>query len=266
MLATQNGQTFGGSGLSGTNYGRMADRARVLASHALRVLRVAVREHPAVHDRQLRFRLGTTYAFGEALVGFNRRTDEPIDLTLTPDLIDVVQGQAISSMPPAPQTDIQRKADLALRWMERAWLTGDPLIALLYLFFALEALLGDASEGQKAHLLAFRQMTLGHVVANEFTHPNKTWFLYDEVRSGAVHGEDVPDLDSDEVQQFSWSVRRSLNQFVSLAADHGLQKRGALLKLLDRSPDQAELISWLRANGGHIWSKYLDDISAVPRP
>jgi len=83
-----------------------------------------------------------------------------------------------------PATDVEKKADLALRWMERAWLAGEPLVGLLFLFFALEALLGDKSEGLKAHLLAFRQMMLSHILTGGFSHPNETWFLYEKVRSG----------------------------------------------------------------------------------
>jgi hypothetical protein len=44
----------------------------------------------------------------------------------------------------------------------------------------------------KDHGLAFRQTILSHITTNQFTHPNETWFLSDQVRSGAVPGEDVP--------------------------------------------------------------------------
>ena len=37
-------------------------------------------------------------------------------------------------------TVIERKALVALRWMDRAYLTGDQLVTLLYRFFALDAL------------------------------------------------------------------------------------------------------------------------------
>jgi hypothetical protein len=55
-----------------------------------------------------------------------------------------------------------------LRWIERARFTGEPLIALLYLFFALEALLGDKPEGLKADDLAFGS-GLGR--ANQYQEP-----------------------------------------------------------------------------------------------
>jgi hypothetical protein len=87
-------------------------------------------------------------------------------------------------------SDIERKALVAVRWLDRAFLTGDELVALLYRFFALEALLGRKSEGLKAHGLALRQMVLAHAVTGSFPNPNATLLLYDKIRSGAVHGEE----------------------------------------------------------------------------
>jgi hypothetical protein len=59
----------------GTDYDRMAQRAKAEASHALRILRVALRARHLAHDRQLRFRLGTGYAFDEKLTGWKQRDD-----------------------------------------------------------------------------------------------------------------------------------------------------------------------------------------------
>jgi len=51
-----------------------------------------------------------------------------------------------------------------LGWIERAIFTDGPLVALLYRFFALEALLGDKSSGLKGEQLAFRRATLSRAV------------------------------------------------------------------------------------------------------
>jgi hypothetical protein len=244
----------------GTNYERMAERARAVASHTLRVLRIALREHLAIHDRQLRFRLGIAYAFADGGSGWKQREDAAYELEFGGELIDLVRSQPISTMSIEPSTDIEKKADLAMRWMERGWLAGEPLVALLYLFFALEALLGDTSEKLKAHGLAFRQAMLSGIVTGSFTHPNQTWFLYDEVRSGAVHGEDVAEVSWDVVQSFAWDVRRALNHYLTLARERGIGKRGRLLKVLDEHPDRPHLIAWLRQNGGCTWTRYLDKI------
>ena len=65
---------------------------------------------------------------------------------------------------------------------------------LLYLFFALEAMLGDKSEGLKAPALAVRRAIRGLVTRDGFIHPARTYLLYDEVRSAAVHGEEPPEI------------------------------------------------------------------------
>jgi hypothetical protein len=87
------------------------------------------------------------------------------------DDLDKVSENPVMALPAAPRTDIERKALVAVRWLERAFLTGDELVALLYRFFALEALLGRKSEGLKAHGLALRQMVLAHAVTGFFPHP-----------------------------------------------------------------------------------------------
>jgi hypothetical protein len=244
----------------GTNYGAMAERARAAAIHALRVLRLALREHPAIHDRQLRFRVGTQYAFDARLWGWHDHEDRAYDLEMTSDLVDLLDRQPLSHLPLHPMTDIERKADLAARWMERAWLTSDPLTALLFLFFALEALLGDKSEGLKAHGLAFRQTMLAHLVDGHFSHPNATVFLYERARSAAVHGEDPPGVEWRDVQLFATDVRRSLNQYLTVAEEERLSKRARLLRHLDDHPDRAQLITWLREGGGPTWTSYLNEL------
>jgi hypothetical protein len=241
----------------GTDYGRMAERAKAEASHTLRVLRVGLREHPGINNRQLRFRLGTGYAFDEKLSGWRQRDDVAYDLTLSKDL-SLALGRPVAALPSQARNDIERKALLALRWLDKAFLTGDELEALLYRFFALEALLGDKSEGLKAHGLAFREMMLSHLATGGFRNPSVTWFLYDKIRSGAVHGEEVAELDWQVISGVEWSVRDVLNQYLDLARRWKLTRRGKLLKLLDEHPDRKALITWLRRNAGLEWSRYLD--------
>lgn len=235
----------------------MAERAKAEASHALRVLRVGLREHPGINNKQLRFRLGTGYAFEDKLAGWRQRDDIAYDLTLSNDL-SLALGRPVATLPSQARNDIERKALLALHWLDKAFLTGDELEALLYRFFALEALLGDKSEGLKAHGLAFREMMLSHLTTGGFRHPSITWFLYDKIRSGAVHGEEVPELDGQVTSGVEGSVRNVLNQYLDLARRRKLTRRGKLLKLLDEHPDRGALIKWLRRNAGPEWSKYLD--------
>jgi hypothetical protein len=141
--------------------------------------------------------------------------------------------------------------------MERACLTGDNLIAMLYRFFALEALLGDKSEGLKANGLAFREMMLSHVIDGGFRHPNATFFYYDQIRSVAVHGGQAPDVPRKVAAQFEWSVRDALVNYLALARQQGFAKRGKLLKFLDEHPDKPKLLTWVRDYGGPDWNKFL---------
>lgn len=244
----------------GTSYRAMALRARGRGSHVLRVMRVALRQHPALHHRQLRFQLGTTYAFDDNRSGRGTRADEAYELDLVDSLVAAITSQPVATVPEEPSTDIERKAKLALGWMERACLEGDPLVALLYLFFALEALLGKKSEGLKAHGLAFRQAMLSHIVNGNFPHPSETWFLYDKIRSAAVHGEVVPNVDEKTLKSFANDVVRALNQYLALARDEGISTRARLLAFLENHKDRQQLVAWLRRNGGDVWTSYLDKI------
>src|SRR5260221_1788361 len=87
--------------------------------------------------------------------------------------------------------------------MNRPLLPPEPLVQLLYLFFALEALLGDKAEGLKAPLLAYRRAILGEAAGHGFTHPSVTFVLYEDVRSAAVHGGEVPEGTDEVVQNFA---------------------------------------------------------------
>jgi hypothetical protein len=131
--------------VEGTSFARMADRARGRVNHLLRAVRIAQSAH--VHDVQLRFRIGSGYAFDDRLQGWNRRDDDAYELTLTEQGAKELLSHPAMSVPISERSDVEEKAALAMGWMERACLTGDSLIAMLYRFFALEALLGDKSKG-----------------------------------------------------------------------------------------------------------------------
>jgi hypothetical protein len=240
----------------GTHLGRMKDRAAKAVDHSLRVLRVALREHSWVRDEQLRFGRALGYSFGDGLVGWALRSDARIDLRLDDELEALVDSQPISTLGAEPANDIERKALLALRWIERGALTGDRLESLLFYFFALEALLGDRSEGLKARGLAFRRAMLNVAIRGHFADPNRVLLLYDEVRSAAVHGAEPPDVSRELASKFTWDVRRAVNEFLEFARREGLQRRGRVLKALDSHPEREELAAWLRTNGGENWADF----------
>lgn len=163
--------------VAGTNYRNMAERAREKAGSVLRLLRTDLigRSIPPV---QLRFRLGTSYTFPSELRGWNSRPDASYDLDLSAaSLSDIAMGH-YKQLHPMPRDQLHIKADIALRWMERARFTGEPLIEVLYLTFALEALLGDTQEGLKSGLIARRQLMLSHIMTGTIPYPNQTIMLY----------------------------------------------------------------------------------------
>jgi hypothetical protein len=248
--------------VTGTDRERMAERALARVGHALRVLRIALREHRSIADQQLRFRLGRSYTFGPELTGWHLPDEAAVELELRQEFLDLAADVEVVNLPALPVTGIEKQADIAIRWMERAWFTGEPIVALLFMFFALEALLGDKSEGQKAHLLAFRQAMLSHAVTGRFPDPDRTFLLYDQVRSSAVHGEDAPVVERDLVHRFARSVRQTLSQYLRYARERGLQRRGPLLRVLDAHPDRAQLVDMLRLHGGPWWVEYFDSEEA----
>jgi hypothetical protein len=252
--------------VSGTSYERMAERARAAGEHGLRVLRIALRAERGIHDDQLRFGLGEAYAFDDQLSGWARRPGSAFPLTLVGSGGELAGSQAVAALPYVPGSRLERKAGRAVRWIERAMLATEPLDRLLYLFFALETLLGDKGEGEKAGLVTLRRAVLGNVMGPGFTHPSGTYRLYDEVRSAAVHGSEPPEVTEAEVRLFASDVREALDQYLRYAREHGLTRQGQLLDALDSHPDRPQIIQWIRDNGGDMWDKYLDKISPETAP
>ena len=243
--------------VEGSNLGPMADRARNRVNHLLRAIRIARARYIAA--RQLRFHIGIGYAFDDRLSGWNRSDDDAYELTLTEQAAAEVMSHPAMSVPMFERSDIEEKAAIAMGWMERAYLTGDNLVAMLYRFFALEAILGDKSEGLKAHGLAFREMMLSHIIDGGFRHPNATFYDYEQIRSVAVHGGQAPDVPKDVADKFEWAVRDALANYLVLARQNDFKRKGKLLQFLDQHPDKPELLEWIRDCGGPRWGKFLDD-------
>jgi hypothetical protein len=239
---------------AGTSHERMRDRARELADHVLRVLRVALREDHFVHDRQLRFRLGETAWFEDGTTFWSSRDDLGWDLALREDLIELARSQEIAQLPAEPASEVEERANLALVWFERAQLETEQTTQLLFLFFALETLLGDRSAGEKATPLALRRATLEMVTGDgSFSHPARAYLLYDKVRSDAVHGEEAPLVSDDDLIAFAWSVRRGINQFLRYARAEGFTRRSRVTDALDQHERCRELIDWLLEQDPDRW-------------
>ena len=236
--------------LVGTNPMLMAKRAREEVTRVLRVMRIAFRAERAIREQQLRFRLGTSYAFdaGE-MSGVHTREDIVWGLEANQNLADLAARQFIASASPKPVTDIQCRVDVAIRWMERATFEPDRLLGILFLFFALESLLGDKSGELKAGALSMRQMMLSHIVDGHFTNPITTFDFYKVTRSGAVHGETISKVEDAEYEAFSDVTLRTLEQYLEIANREGFSKRRQIRKFIDEHGDQALLINWVRTRG-----------------
>lgn len=87
--------------ITGTNDVLMAARARELAEHALRVLRIGLRQTYGLNPQQLRFRLGTSYAFADRGGGWQMHSHVAYPLELPSDLTLVsVLATAVAGLPP----------------------------------------------------------------------------------------------------------------------------------------------------------------------
>jgi hypothetical protein len=240
----------------GTNLKFMRDRAWDQAQHALRVLRVGSRAEPFLHPYQLRFRLGARYVFDNRAAGTELPEGAAFQTHLTQNLLKRTLDQSLAAISFEPANDVERHAKLALEWLDRALLATDDLVATLFRFFALEALLGDESEGLKAHGLTFRRTLLGHIVTGHFTEPALIYFLYGEVRSAAVHGGMPPDVPRNEIVSFDYSVRTALNEYLAFAQQAEVTRQSQLLRGLHEHPDAGKVFEWLREQDARLWADF----------
>lgn len=240
---------------AGTSHDRMAMRARTVAERALRLLRAALREDRWIHDSQLRFRLGSERWFDDEAWAVSSPLERASSLQLDARALEGLSLHEFSRLPDAPKTDVERRVEHSLTWFEQSQLSVDPLHELLFLFFALEAILGDRHEGLKASKLAIRRAMLGLIVRGSFAHPARAYVLYDEVRSAAVHGEHAPRITSPEVDAFAWDVRCAIREFLRCARDRGLTKRAEVRNALDGDSRRAEIEASLLAENPRLWGK-----------
>lgn len=242
----------------GTDHQRMAARARPTAEHALRVLRASLRDYNFMPDEQLRFRLGYTMWFDSGPGGWTSPPNQGWDLELDEKLLRTAQQAPLYHLPPEGQTDVERRANVALRWFEQAQLVGDPLMEVLFCFTALEAILGDTSEGLKAPSIAIRRVMLSLLTKGGFRHPSLTFVLYDKVRNAAVHGEERPAISPKTADQLAWDVRRALNEFLEFAEQEGLTKRSQVRAALDEHPRREQVVAGLLRDDPKTWRKFLE--------
>jgi hypothetical protein len=225
----------------GTDYNKMSTRATAVAEHELRTLRAGLREERFVPDQQLRFGLGESVWFDDGASGWARPPRMGWDYEPSEAALRRAASQPVASLPAIGGSDIEECANRALKWWEQAHLTVDPLMELLFLFFALEAILGTDSGGPKARPLALRRAILSHKTTEHFAHPNRVYGLYKDVRNAAVHGSEAPEVAKDELSAFSWDVRRAFSEYLDFARAEGLLERDRVLAALDSDPAAARI-------------------------
>lgn len=243
--------------VTGTSYKTMIGRARADAERALRLLRATLRAHHSLPDIQLRFRLRNEMWLDDNAKAWSRPPERGADLDLNDALIVLATSQPLSALPAVPTNDVEHRASWALQWFERAQLAVDPLMELLALFYGLETILGDKSEGLKAPALALRRAMLDLLTRGACHDPSDTYWLYDEVRSKAVHGEKPPEVSQRDVDALASDVRVALNQFLEFASARGLVKRKQVRDALDAHPERARIAEDLLKTDPARWRKYL---------
>ncbi|WP_143086319.1 hypothetical protein [Amycolatopsis saalfeldensis] len=241
----------------GTDYGLMEARARQVARRALGLLRVGMQMEFRYHRRQLRFRLGDTYVIADKQVGSQQRDDIAYTAPLHRDVLDRVLGRAVTRLPVLPQKKgLIKQAQLALDWINRSLVASEPLIAMLYQFFALEAMLGDTAEGLKSHQLAFRRTMLGHLVDGGWPAPESIYGQYDKIRSAAVHGSEAPVISPKAASLFESDVIQTVEQCLTFATANDLTTRAQVRRALAGHQNVQVVLEHLQARDPE-WANFV---------
>jgi hypothetical protein len=233
--------------VKGTSAKAMLTRARATSNHVLAILRVGLRVDSVIRDEQLRFRTGRTYALSGGGGGWGRPEDEPFALGIQEPLLTQVTDQPLATLPATPMTDWERKGVLALDWLNRARLTADILVATLFDFFALEAILGDKGDRTKGAILAFRTAFLAHLAVGHYRDPGILYSLYGQVRSAAVHGSIAPEMSPQDFYWFDRTVRESLNHALTFAKTKGISRQSKVIAALDHHDETASFRAWIES-------------------
>lgn len=231
----------------GTSGLRMMERGKEAAEHALRLLRAGLREHRSIVDDQLRFQLGTHYWFtvnGEPRAGWQRRPGEPITFQLDDQLVELATSPPVAGLRERGPNDVEQRANRALAWWERSFSVTDPVIKIVFLFTALEAILGNRSEGIKSDDLAMHRAALSEALSEGFSLPGRALGLYERVRSLAIHGEEPGAVSREEAQVFEWDIRLAINEYLRFARDSNLTTRKQVRTELEAK--RLEIEAWMR--------------------
>lgn len=100
---------------------------------------------------------------------------------------------------------------------------------------------------------------LGAALSDHFTSPDCTFYLYESVRSAAVHGEGNLLVTEKEARIFLWNVTRAIREFASFALREGLTKRKQVRKALENHPDRPMVEQLLMSESPKRRKRYFSD-------
>lgn len=213
----------------GTDGVRMMERAKDAAEHALRLLRAGLRDRSGPSDDFLRFRLGLQYWFtieDQTRPGWKRRPGEPLTLpVLTDELVKLATSSEVATLAQHAPADVEQRANRALVWWERSFFATDAIEKVVFLFSALESILGDKDGGLKAERLSMRRAALSESLGEGFTLPERTLALYEHVRSKAIHGEEPMAVSRDQALIFEMDVRHAISEYLRYARERNFTRR-----------------------------------------
>lgn len=249
--------------VTGTSSDRATERGRERARHALSLLRVSLANLRMLNVKQLRFRLGEMYLVGENLQGMHRHDDVAYGIDLDKPIGETFPDFKQLEVPFAGRTDIQKRFALAVSWIDASYMDASPIHRVGFLFTALEAMLGDSAEGLKAPALVFYRTALGHIVQGGFPDPHRLYYLYDQVRSYATHGEAPADVIEDDIVYLTWNIRETLLDLVTFCQDRNLTSRKQVRQELVKEGVGEQTLNYLRETGPQDWWA---DWSPGPKP
>ncbi|MGH2906770.1 MAG: hypothetical protein ACRDKI_08370 [Solirubrobacterales bacterium] len=241
----------------GTNADLMRSRARKKADTALRRLRVVLDEDREIHPDQLRFYVGHRYGFSDGMVGVSRIKGTPLHLGIGEAQASSTSSHLFGTLSLEPKNDVERQIEIATNWLDRAFLADETEIAMLYRFFALEALFTNKkNRAGLGKLITIRRATMGLLVENRYMPPFYKPHLYNKVRSRAVHGEASASFPPKLADSLAWDTRRALLEYANFVSENEFTERWKVLDALDESPKRATVLETLKHNDPDTWAGY----------
>ncbi len=235
----------------GSNQARMIERGLAEVRDALAGLRVRLRER-GCSPELLRFQFGHLAGIRRHESTWTWHHVDALNLTLSHEAIERLDALPVPTGKPG-LTDAGRRLRTALEWIDRAYLTDDLVVRVVFQLTALEAILGSKDDRLKAQVLAFTGALLTAAAVGEFSHPNRIYFMYEDVRSTAVHGSETPPLDKQDVQSLERHVNELIAIYARLVAEHGFQTRKQLLRWVEQQVDVEVLLAQLAELAPESW-------------